>query len=228
MITSLYLYIVIDQFRSALMNVSDLFVMGASLIVECNFLFRWLYEQGHYPFGLAGVSLGGYTAGLAATNAEFPVTVIPCLSWTTAAPVYTRGALADSIGWENLAKELQSIAFLESVAKIPNCDWLDKLNDGKDIFGLDQTRKFMWILMDQFTSLEQYPVIKHPELSKFVIAENDAYIEREGAPHISDIWPGSQVISIPDVGHVLGFINHQAIFRKTIVEMLEKAGKIKF
>jgi hypothetical protein len=45
---------------------------------------------------------------LAATNfRDEPIALIPLLSWTSAAPVYTQGALADSILWPVLEKELK-------------------------------------------------------------------------------------------------------------------------
>lgn len=50
--------------RSSLQNVSDLFVMGGSLMAECCYLLRWAGEQGHYPLGLSGVSMGGHMASL--------------------------------------------------------------------------------------------------------------------------------------------------------------------
>lgn len=99
-----------------------------------------------------------------------------------------------------------------------------------------------WILMEQFTNLRHYPVPLEPRLGKresdtdrersrliavkFVIAERDAYIEREGAPHIDEIWPGAQVLSLPAVGHVLGFVKHAQSFRQVVVEMMDKAAQL--
>ena len=61
---------------------------------------------------------------------------------------------------------------------------------------------------------------------KFVIAEDDAYIERDGAPDISELWPGSQVLSLPNVGHVLAFLRHASQFRHVIAEQMEQAAKL--
>lgn len=38
-----------NQFRSALENVADLFIMGAALITESVFLFKWLNDSKKYP-----------------------------------------------------------------------------------------------------------------------------------------------------------------------------------
>lgn len=74
--------------RSSLNNVSDLFVMGGALMAECNFLLKWAKQMGYCPLGLCGVSMGGHMVSLACTNSPDPVAVVPCLSWTTAAPVF--------------------------------------------------------------------------------------------------------------------------------------------
>lgn len=48
--------------RSGLLHVSDLFVMGAGLIMEGNVLFNWLDRQGYGPLGASGVSMGGHVS----------------------------------------------------------------------------------------------------------------------------------------------------------------------
>ncbi|KAK5977013.1 Abhydrolase domain containing 18, partial [Trichostrongylus colubriformis] len=42
-----------SQFRSSLENVSDLFVMGAALISECDFLRSWAKSEGYGPMALS-------------------------------------------------------------------------------------------------------------------------------------------------------------------------------
>uniref|UniRef100_A0AC34FY27 Abhydrolase domain-containing 18 n=1 Tax=Panagrolaimus sp. ES5 TaxID=591445 RepID=A0AC34FY27_9BILA len=117
-----------QQFSSSLLNVSDLFVMGAAIIGECNFILRWAKEAGHWPLGISGVSMGGYMACLAASNVHDPIALVPCLSWTTAAPVYTEGALSDAIQWKNLGKELSSKHFRDAISQIKDCNWLEQLD----------------------------------------------------------------------------------------------------
>lgn len=73
---------------------SDLFVMGGALMAECNFLLKWAKQMGYSPLGLSGVSMGGHMASLACTNSPDPVAVVPCLSWTTAAPVFVEVLLS--------------------------------------------------------------------------------------------------------------------------------------
>lgn len=77
------------QTRSSLNCVVDLFVMGCALIVETSVLLDWCEHQGYGPVAVTGVSMGGHMASLAATFVAKPIAVVPCLSWTTASPVFT-------------------------------------------------------------------------------------------------------------------------------------------
>ena len=53
-----------DQFRSSLQHVSDLFVMGASLILESLVIFHWCEKQQFSPIISHGLSMGGHMASL--------------------------------------------------------------------------------------------------------------------------------------------------------------------
>lgn len=88
-----------DQIRSCLHNVSDIFIMGGCLIMESIVLLNWCEQQGFGPLGLTGLSMGGHMASLAATNWPKPIALVPCLSWSTASPVFTEGVMSASINW---------------------------------------------------------------------------------------------------------------------------------
>lgn len=79
-----------DQVRSSLKYVSDLFVMGAALILETMVLLRWCERQGYGPLAVSGISMGGHMASIAATAWPKPLGIIPCLSWSTASCVFTQ------------------------------------------------------------------------------------------------------------------------------------------
>lgn len=51
----------------------------------------------------------------------------------------------------------------------------------------------MYVLMEEFTNLGNYPKPVDTTLVKNVIAENDAYIVRSGTPSLQELWPGSNV-----------------------------------
>ncbi|XP_076665584.1 protein ABHD18 isoform X2 [Andrena cerasifolii] len=88
-----------NQIRSSLHNVCDIFIMGGCLIMESIVLLNWCEQQGFGPLGLTGLSMGGHMASLAATNWPKPLPLIPCLSWSTASPVFTQGVMSASINW---------------------------------------------------------------------------------------------------------------------------------
>ena len=46
-------------------------------------------------------------ATLAATNWHKPIPLIPCLSWSSATPVFTDGAMSGSIPWNYLATQYE-------------------------------------------------------------------------------------------------------------------------
>lgn len=52
----------VDQKRSSLRNVSDIFVMGGCLILECIALFNWCKQNGYGPVGVTGISMGGHVS----------------------------------------------------------------------------------------------------------------------------------------------------------------------
>ena len=60
------------QLRSSLFHVSDLFVMGAALIMEAQVLLGWARAQGCAPLVCHGISMGGHMAGLAAAACPEP------------------------------------------------------------------------------------------------------------------------------------------------------------
>uniref|UniRef100_A0A6B2E702 Protein ABHD18 n=1 Tax=Phlebotomus kandelakii TaxID=1109342 RepID=A0A6B2E702_9DIPT len=91
-----------DQKRSSLHNVSDIFVMGGCLVLECLVLLHWCERNGYGPLGITGLSMGGHMASVAATNWHKPLAIVPCLSWSTASAVFTQGVMTQSINWDIL------------------------------------------------------------------------------------------------------------------------------
>lgn len=94
-----------NQIRSSLHNVCDIFIMGGCLIMESLVMLNWCEKQGFGPLGLTGLSMGGHMASLAATNWPKPIPLVPCLSWSTASPVFTQGVMSASINWTLLENQ---------------------------------------------------------------------------------------------------------------------------
>lgn len=76
--------------------------MGGCLVLENLVLLHFCERMGLGPLGVTGISMGGHNASLAATNWPKPLVVVPCLSWSTAAPVFTQGVMSQSINWDTL------------------------------------------------------------------------------------------------------------------------------
>uniref|UniRef100_A0A8R1HS80 Uncharacterized protein n=1 Tax=Caenorhabditis japonica TaxID=281687 RepID=A0A8R1HS80_CAEJA len=142
-----------NQFRSSLLHVSDLFVMGAALNAECNHLFSWTEKLGYGPFGVSGVSMGGFMAQLVGASAQRPVTIVPILSWTTASPSYTEGAISPAVNYPLLQAQLKDPHYVDKIARIPDQNWLDKMHEMTAKNGDIEAKNMMRILMDYFTSL---------------------------------------------------------------------------
>ncbi|CAG0918712.1 unnamed protein product, partial [Notodromas monacha] len=94
-----------DYVRSNLHNVTDIFLMGGCLILECSALLHWCERNGFGPLGLTGISMGGHMASLAATNWPKPIALIPCLSGTSASGVFTQGVMSGAIDWSLLESQ---------------------------------------------------------------------------------------------------------------------------
>ncbi|VDM55124.1 unnamed protein product [Angiostrongylus costaricensis] len=169
-----------SQFRSSLENVSDLFVMGAALISECNYLISWAISEGYGPMALSGVSMGGFMASLAATNVCIPIGVVPCMSWTTAAPAFTEGALRDAINYGQLQQQLEDRLYLDKLRSIPNVNWVDEMYERNKVNSLGLAHNMMCTLMNEFTCLANYPIPLDTSLCTAIVAEHDAYVLR---PH---------------------------------------------
>ncbi|XP_014224651.1 protein ABHD18 isoform X1 [Trichogramma pretiosum] len=108
-----------DQVRSSLHNVSDIFIMGGCLIMESIVILNWLEQHGYGPLGLTGLSMGGHMASLAATNWPKPIPLVPCLSWSTASPVFTQGVMSASINWALLESQFfENEAYQNDLAKM--------------------------------------------------------------------------------------------------------------
>lgn len=219
-----------NQFRSSLNNVVDLFIMGGALMAECNYLLDWARNMGYSPVGLAGVSMGGHMASLACTNSPTPVSVVACLSWTTAAPIFVKGALSSAIPWDVLTAELLSRKFQTAIREIPQCDWIERAYEmdkkSKDDSPFSLAKQFMYILMEEFTNLKNYPKPFDATLVKNIIAEKDAYVVRQGTPEIQELWPGSNVEELKGIGHVEAYLVNHGLFRKSIMEMLNRNERL--
>jgi len=93
------------QLRSSLHYVSDLFVMGACLIMESQLLLKWAEKEGFGPLCCHGISMGGHMASLAASAWPLPIGLVPCLSWTSGSVTFCQGVMSKAINWKLLEEQ---------------------------------------------------------------------------------------------------------------------------
>lgn len=111
------------QLRSSLLNVSDLFVMGASLILESQVLFDWCEREGFGPLAAHGISMGGHMASLGASVWPKPIPLVPCLSWTSGSTVFTKGVLSKAIPWDLLSQQYQDLGeYRQEIRHLVRCE----------------------------------------------------------------------------------------------------------
>ncbi|XP_076823045.1 protein ABHD18-like [Clavelina lepadiformis] len=242
-----------EQFRSGLLHVTDLFVMGGCLILEAQVLLHWLKRIGYGPLGVTGISMGGHMASLAGTNWPEPIAIVPCMSWTSSSVVWTEGVLSKAIPWRTL--EMQYARNPEYEKEILNMlHHIDSYKLGMDFVtskGVlkpkservsqedddnipkkntdterrqQETVKFMKGVMDEITHLGNYSVPVDPSAATFVIAKDDAYFPQSSLTHMSQVWPGCEVREM-NSGHVSGFLIHNSAFRSAIVDTFERLMK---
>merc|ERR1711892_93 len=94
------------QLRSSLHHVSDLFLMGACIIMESQVLLKWAQEEGFGPLCCHGISMGGNMACLAASAWPHPIGLVPCLSWTSGSVTFCQGVMSKAINWKLMEKQL--------------------------------------------------------------------------------------------------------------------------
>jgi len=235
-----------QQLRSSLHHVSDLFVMGASLILEAQVLLKWAERQGFGPLCCHGISMGGHMASLAASAWTKPICLNPCLAWTSGSVTFCQGVMANAINWRLLHQQYKKDEkYRSEVWNLVNSPEFSREQSGdkflEDSFlspeskvSLDYFRKystnaktdveafmFMRGLMDECTHLGNYSVPLDPELIEIVAAEFDAYQPRRGVKPLDQLWPGSNIRYTPN-GHVSSYLLNQDVFREAIYDCFNK------
>jgi len=234
-----------SQLRSSLHHVSDLFLMGACLIMESQVLLRWATNEGFGPLCCHGISMGGHMASLAASAWPKPIGLVPCLSWTSASVTFCQGVMSRAINWRQLQEQLSDKhEYKTSVWELvhsPELDFEKKsiVTSGQSLptagklldiplfpkYSVNtpdtETLYFMRGLMDECTHLGNYSLPVNTELIELVVAEYDAYQPREGVVPLDRLWRGCNTRTI-DEGHVRSYLFHQHVFRSAIYRVLDR------
>ena len=234
-----------SQLRSSLHHVSDLFLMGACLIMESQVLLRWALNQGFGPLCCHGISMGGHMASLAASAWPQPIGLVPCLSWTSASVTFCQGVMSRAINWRLLRDQLSEIKEYKSCvwdlvdspefnseekcpvppsfSNSPPTTVLPQLFQHKNTPDRD-TLHFMRGLMDECTHLGNYSLPVDTGLIELVVAEHDAYQPRQGVVPLDQLWEGCRT-RILNEGHIRSYLFHQNVFRSAVYQALDRMGE---
>ncbi|XP_067122768.1 protein ABHD18 [Centruroides vittatus] len=98
-----------------------------------------------------------------------------------------------------------------------------KISDSSDILK-QETLNFMRGIMDECTHLGNFTIPVDPTLTIVVAAQRDGYVLRQGIKSLSDLWSGCEVRYL-DCGHIEAFLFNQGVFRKAIIDALERTAE---
>ncbi|XP_034952236.1 protein ABHD18 isoform X5 [Chelonus insularis] len=241
-----------DQIRSNLLNVSDIFIMGGCLIMECIVLLNWCEQQGFGPLGLTGLSMGGHDAFLAGQHfaQHFPASIsrmrklrndLNDISTTNKDTNILNRANFDiseqSDAAEKAAAKMFPLNLISNRFKPAEPETLEGIHASVDVCLLPVEKKnndvkhrehealqFMRGIMDECTHLRNFEVPVDTELIIAICAKDDAYVPRDNCMSLEKIWPGAEIRYI-DAGHVSAYLLHQKLFRSTIAEAFERYTK---
>lgn len=149
-----------------------------------------------------------------------PLSLLSCASWSTSSTAFCEGVLSRTIPWGLLKQQ-----FYENKAYQTFYEYLrdEKKSNTTNIAAVDPVKDMMRLLMDEFTSLDNYarPPQSNISNSMFIVCTNDGYVLRNGIPDMNDVWPGCLIRYIP-YGHITAFIFNQSLFLHAVAEMLQK------
>jgi len=215
------------QLRSSLHYVSDLFLMGACIIMESQILMRWAQEEGFGPLCCHGISMGGNMACLAASSWPLPVGLVPCLSWTSGSVTFCQGVMSKAIPWELMREQLSRVEeYKKNVWSLVDSPEFDSEKRYSSKHRVEERKNcqalhFMRGLMDECTHLGNYSTPVDTDLVELVLADFDAYQPRQGVVPLQDLWPGCRTRTIRE-GHIKSYLLNQHVFRTAIYDVLDR------
>lgn len=176
------------QRGAILRTVADQFAMNLATVHEAAALLRTFREAGH-DVGATGYSQGGMMAAFAAAASDFSVAVVPRGAALSAKPIFTAGALSQTMRWDVLSEEAGS---LESAK-----------------------RRFADALAE--VRIDRFPTLPDPERAIIVASRHDGFVPPEEARALHAHWPGSDLRWVP-AGHFTGLVLHHHTHRRAVLD----------
>jgi dienelactone hydrolase len=181
------------QRGAILRTVADQFAMNLATVHEAAALLRTFREAGH-DVGATGYSQGGMMAAFAAAASDFSVAVVPRGAALSAKPIFTAGALTQTMRWDVLAAEAGS------------------LDAAKERFAaaLAEVR------------IDRFPALADPERAVIVASRHDGFVPPAEARALHAHWPGSELRWVP-AGHFTGLVLHHATHRRAVLDAFARS-----
>lgn len=171
-----------------LRTVADQFAMNTATVEEACGLLRTFHEEG-VEVGVTGFSQGGVMAAFAAALSNFAIAAVPRGAARASQPIFTEGALSDTIRWDVLAREAGS-------KKAARARFDEALS---------------WVRLDL------QPAPRDPRSAILVAGEHDGYIPAAEAEALHRHWPGSE-LRWTRGGHLTGLVLHHAVHRRALID----------
>lgn len=175
-------------------TVSEQLHMNVASIEEARALVGHARREGYERVAVAGYSMGGYMAALAAATMPEPVGVAALAAGASPSPVFTQGVHARSIDFKKLGGSPD-----EAEARLRLARILDAANA---------------CLL---------PPPAKPEAAVILACSRDAFVPLAEARALHAHWPGSE-LRILDAGHISALITSGKALRGAIRDAVHRSG----
>ncbi len=175
--------------RGALLRtVADQFAMNLATVHEAAALLRTFHDMG-LDVGATGYSQGGMMAAFAAAASPFSTAAVPRGAALSAEPIFTAGALTQTMRWDVLAAEAGSLEAART--------------------------RFASALAE--VRIDRFPALADPERAVIVASRHDGFVPPEEADALHAHWSGSELRWVP-AGHFTGLVLHHATHRRAVLD----------
>ncbi|XXF75240.1 alpha/beta hydrolase family protein [Myxococcaceae bacterium GXIMD 01537] len=185
------------QRGASVSTVSEHLQMNLASIEEARALVAYARELGYRRVALAGYSMGGFMAALAATAIEAPIGVAVLAGGASPAPVFTRGSLSLSVDSGALARSP---------------------------YDASSAPQRLWRLFDAACATRR-PAPALPTAAVIVAPARDGFVPLAEAEALHSHWPGSE-LRVIDAGHVTAIVRRGHDLRAAVHDAVRRAQDV--
>ncbi|ETV94285.1 hypothetical protein, variant [Aphanomyces invadans] len=209
------------QKGSKLRRVSDLPILGMATIEETKSLLWWAKQEwGFEHVVVAGGSMGGLHAAMAASLSPMDVGVASWIAPPSAIPPFTRGLLSQSCNWTSLQRDRDDLALIDILLANHTNNQFDSSDTGPSQQHDVKARLAAFLAL---TNLENFPPPRRPDAVIFAHATEDQYVGANAQQWemLRRRWHGAQFQHVK-AGHVSGILFETQAFLATINDVLKQ------